>query len=199
MDFLVGTYFLSANVTSCRAHVAHEYKEESNTHQTNQSIDLNGVVVADGRLGAQILIDGRKELGGLPIDISIRRGSPDEIEDLTDRQTRHIDKDFHWSVIKRAVGWFRYSRPITDKEAGRTFPERLYAEIVAEDWILNDLWYAMRMPGAPITRFNITLFGDQMQQVQDYIRHTYHWSPKAENYFDPLYIASFHYMTETRT
>jgi hypothetical protein len=198
MEFLLGVYSLSADLRTWKSHVGREYVEENATHQTVQSVDLTGNVVPDGDLGAQLLIDGKRPLGGLPIGITIRRGTPDEFGDMSTKQTKHLDKDMQLSFIKHAVGYCHYSKASSDKETGRTFEEGLFADIVVDEWLMSDLWYAVRTPGITLPRFHMTLFGDQLLQVQDFIRITYHWNQNPHASYWPLYIASFHYSTENR-
>src|SRR5262249_38507104 len=84
---------------------------------------------------------------------------------------------------------------LSDRELRLKSDEALFAELVVADWMMDDLWCAVRTQGLVFTTFNISLFGDRLGQVQDYARFNYKWATEGaiKNH---LYIAGFQYTTE---
>jgi hypothetical protein len=198
MTFLHGTYLLSAKMGKCGSSVEYEYVVENGSYQIRQAIWIHAVVEKDGHLGAQLLIDGKRPLSGLPLEVQIRCGSPQDFGDMTAKQTPRLPEGFEPTTIKNAIGNCSYAAAFTDSETRQTFSETLYAELVVNDWLMTDLWSAVRTPGISIARVNMTLFGEHLMPVQDYVRRTYHWASERGQTW-PAHIAEFQYMTENST
>src|SRR5262245_25645701 len=191
---LFDTYYLWVEPRKSGTGAEYEYVEETGLFTIVQRIRSDGILHPDGLRGAQILIAGKKTLGGLPIEIQIRKGLPKEYGDTAQRQTQYLPDGPERSVIKNCIGHVRYSPP--SEYEGQKFKETLWAEIIVEDWMMTDLWSAIRTPGVGLFRLSMSLFGHPLVQVQNYIQTTYHWVSNDHGEHGPLYVASFQYMTE---
>jgi hypothetical protein len=197
MEFVAGAFHLSARIQSCKSHVGYEYFEDHGTHGLSRSIDLSGTILPYGERGAHLLIEGTKPLSGLPIGVSVRIGRPSEFGAMTDRQSRHLADMPHRPPINQAIGFAQYHEAITDQETRATLEEGLFVEVVVEEWVLNDLWSAVRVPGLLIRQISLGLFGENLLEVDEFRGITYHWLRHQTGRFGPIYVADFRYTTET--
>jgi hypothetical protein len=142
MGFLYGKYFLWAEAQNWGSSVEYEYVEKDSTYSAVRRVWIKATVIPDGRLGSQVLIDGKKPLGGLPITIDVRAGVPQDYDEMRPEQQQQPDKDAT-AGIKKTIGQCTYLEAFKDEETRETFEETLSAELIVEDSVMNDLWSAV--------------------------------------------------------
>jgi hypothetical protein len=99
-------------------------------------------------------------------------------------------------VIRRAIGVCTYSPAFTVLDGQREFDEGLDAEIVVDDWMMSDLWHAMRTPGLTFRSLNMSLFGNRLLEIGAIEETIYDWENDATLLGNHVYIAGFQYITE---
>ena len=197
MEFPAGAFHLSARIQSCKSHVGYGcFKAQGRTFvDAHDRPQWHHPALWRARRASS---HRGREAAERPADRSIRAHRMAERVRCYDRSAKPTLADMpHRPPINQAIGYAHYHEAITDQETRRTLEEALFVEVVVEEWMLNDLWSAVRVPGLVIRQISLGLFGENLLEVDDFRGITYHWLRHQTGRFGSIYVADFRYSTET--
>ncbi len=182
---------------SARTSARMRYDEQSGSHQ------IETVVFLSGKIGArrtELLINGRKSIAGLPVELKIVAGPPFPLAEHEPElhQTQPRD-NLHREAVRQRVGELVFVEAYEDGELGIRQPDTVWGELVVPEVMFSDLWQLIRAGGAKINGAALSVFGSRMRRSDEpFGALTYCWAVEALPSRSPLYIAEFSYWAGDR-